>query len=114
MDTSSFLYVESQIRESEVLHVNDIKPDYARTEPRQFRCDGNKDHVFGAGDVVLHEYSKGINILGAGIYLLESDGTFIVSYNPANLPDTKKYYTLHCPICDEVHLFGFDLAKGAS
>lgn len=72
-----------------------------------FKCDecGKKFH---GRDVELKLFSKGFNIMFRMVYLVESTGAIIASANTQSLPDDREYYTMHCPICHMVHLFGFN------
>jgi hypothetical protein len=70
-----------------------------------YKCD-KCGACFPAKQIKLKPWAKRITILQS-ILVIARDGT--ARWTNAPIESDK---TLHCPLCDRVHLFGFDLADG--
>lgn len=94
-----------------VLTIKDVSDVYRSRSNELFLCDKSKDHVFTGDQVVLKEYNSNANFIGLMLKLVTSNGKFIGCANTFELDKSTTYYTMHCPVCGEVHLFGFDRAN---
>jgi uncharacterized CHY-type Zn-finger protein len=103
----SFLYVESQIVEP--LHPISANPEQMN---RYYTCD-ECHKSFTGREITLKSFSRNVTFVNPfiGITLCKESGSVITTGDTSALPDSETYYTMHCPRCGAVHLFGFDIAK---
>jgi hypothetical protein len=103
MDKTSFLYVATQV------HVDTIHAEFVDTRANlTYRCDECKQ-TFTGREVVLKPFR--INISFCTVKLVQDKTTPISICDTCDLPEGHEYYTMHCPRCGMVHLFGFDLVE---
>jgi hypothetical protein len=79
----------------------------------KFKCDECKDTFLGK-DIELKPYGDRMDMINPMLsfkFFQEPGGTIIGTSNTTILPKDKVHYTLHCPKCHNVHLFGMDVAK---
>jgi hypothetical protein len=69
--------------------------------------------IFKIEDVEIRPFGDNFNIVNPmiAIKLFVEDGKFISTGDTYSLLKDQIYYTLHCPKCHEVHLFGMDDAE---
>ena len=77
-----------------------------------FRCD-ECHKKFKGKEVVLEPYKRNMSMVNPmlSFKFFEAPDHFIGTSNTGNLDENKEYYTLHCPKCGTLHLFGMDMAQ---
>lgn len=77
-----------------------------------FRCDECKESFKGK-EIELNLHDDRISMINPmlSFKFFQAPDHFIGTSNTTILDKDKKYYTLHCPKCHQVHLFGMDAAK---
>jgi len=74
-------------------------------------CDECKA-IFPCKEVELKPYGDRLSMINPMVsfkFFQEPGGNLIGTSNTTILPKDKNHYTLHCPKCHQVHLFGMDV-----
>lgn len=107
-DTTSFLYMPSRVYDMPVIRPK-LKSEAAMC--MRYVCDACKQSFEGS-EIILKPFGNNFNCVGTVVMLVEDESVVVGCGNTTTLDrDSHEYFTMHCPRCGEVHLFGFDLEE---